>query len=232
MMRIDTLAVALWLLAGISAARAGQPLATDDAAVVAPKTCQVETWVRWMHDSREYWTQPACNFTGNLELALGAARTRSDDGEVASMVQLQAKTLLVPHADTWSFAAAAGLGRDTGAPHGNSAFQLYYAKALASWHPRAGVEVDLDLGAASVYRSGAFALAAAAIQYQAGEHLQLLAEAFRDEPGRGKYQVGIRCIVIPDRFEAYVSYGNRFNGPSRRWSAIMGIRVQTPAFLS
>ena len=231
-MRNNTLAVALWLLAGISGARAGLPLATDDAAVVAAKTCQVETWVRWMHDGREYWTQPACNFTGNLELALGGARTRSNDGKAASMVQLQAKTLLVPHAGAWSFAAAAGLGRDTGAPHGNSAFQLYYAKALASWHPRTSVEVDLNLGAASVYGSGAFALAAAAIQYQAGEHLQLLAEAFRDEPGRGKYQVGIRCIVIPDRFETYVSYGNRFNGPSSQWSAIMGIRVQTPAFLS
>jgi hypothetical protein len=63
------------------------------------------------------------------------------------------------------------------------------------------------------------------------ENLQVLAEAFRDEPARGKYQVGVRWIVIPDRFEAYVSYGNRFNGSSDQWSAIVGIRLQTSPFL-
>jgi len=35
----------------------------------------------------------------------------------------------------------------------------------------------------------------------------------------------------PDRFEAYVSYGNRFSASSGQWSAIIGIRVQTAAFL-
>ncbi len=49
--------------------------------------------------------------------------------------------------------------------------------------------------------------------------------------GPGKYQVGIRYIVVPDRFEAYVSYGNPFNGASSQWSTIIGIRVQTAAFL-
>ena len=57
------------------------------------------------------------------------------------------------------------------------------------------------------------------------------AEAFRDEPGRAKYQGGIRWIVVANRFEVYASYGNRFGMPSDGWSAIIGIRVQTPAIL-
>ena len=120
---------------------------------------------------------------------------------------------------------------DTGAPHGSSAFQLYYARALASWYPRSDLEIDLNLGAANAYGSGTFALAGAAIQYAVTGNVQLLAEAFRDESGSPKYQVGARYVLVPNRLEAYASYGNRFYGSSDRWSAILGIRVQTAAFL-
>jgi hypothetical protein len=213
-------------------AQAGQPLVTDDAAVVAPKTCQLEAWTRSTSDGREYWAQPACNFTGNLELSVGGARAHPDESEPVSIVQLQAKTVLFARDHgVWSLGAVGGGARDTGAPHGRSAFQAYYAKALASWYPRSDLEIDLNLGAANVYGFGTFALAGVAIHYAVATNVQLLAEAFRDEPGHGKYQIGARCIVIPNRFEGYVSYGNLFHGSSDRWSAIIGIRLQTPAFL-
>jgi hypothetical protein len=215
-----------------SLAHGGQPLFTDDAAVVASKTCQVEAWGLSNHDSRDYVVQPACNFTGNLELSVGAARSRPDDGDSTSLLQLQAKTVLFALDDrTWSFGALAGAGRDTGAPHGSSAFQAFYAKALASWYPREDLEIDLNVGAANAYSQGTFALAGAAIQYTIVPSVQLLAEAFRAEPGPTRYQVGARFIVVPDRFEAYASYGNRFNGSSDQWFAIFGIRLQTAAFL-
>ena len=215
-----------------SPAHAGQPLVTDDAAIVAAKTCQLEAWTHAMHGSREYWAQPACNFTGNVEFAVGGARVRPDSGESSSLVLLQAKTVLFATTNgEWSFGAVAGGARDTGAPHGGSAFQAYYGTALASWYPRRDLEIDLNLGASNVFGSGTFALAGAAIQYVVVERLQLLAEIFHDEPGCGKYQVGIRAIVIPGTLEAYVSYGNGLKGSSDQWSAIVGIRLQTPAFL-
>jgi len=224
--------LAVLLIVAASSAQAAQPLVTDDAAVVAPKTCQLEAWARPTHDGKEYWAQPACNFTGFVELSAGGARMHPDDGESSSTVLLQVKT--VPFArdgGTWSFGLVAGATRDTGAPHGGSAFQAYYAKTLGSWYPRTDLELDFNLGAANVYGSGTFALAGAALQYTAINNLQLLAEVFRDEPGSGKYQVGMRWIVIPNRFEAYASYGNRFNGSSDQWSATIGIRVQTAPFL-
>ena len=224
--------LALTWIAAASSVQAGQPLVTDDAAVVAPKTCQLEAWDRLAHDGRQYWAQPACNFTGNLELSLGGARARPDAGESSSMIQLQAKTVLSPRAGgQWSFGVAGGGARDTSAPHGSSAFQIYYARALASWYPRSDLEIDLNLGAANIYGTGTAVLAGAAMQYAVLTNVQLLAETFRDEPGRGKYQVGVRYIVIPNRFETYVGYGNRFNGPSSEWSAIAGIRLQSPSFL-
>ena len=173
------------LILAASSVQAGQPLVTDDAAVVTAKTCQLEAWVRATHDGREYWAQPACNFTGDLELSVGGARVHPDEGEPASLIALQAKTVLWKRDDgVWSFGGLAGGARDTGAPHGNSAFQAYYAKALLSWYPSDDLEIDLNLGAANAYGQGTFALAGVAIQYAVVANVQLLAEVFRDEPGR------------------------------------------------
>jgi len=222
----------LFLLAAASAARAAQPLATDDAAVVTPKTCQLEVWNRSVHRAQALWAQPACNFTGNLELSFGGARARSDAGESSTIVALQAKTVLAASDDgAASFGMLAGAGRETAAPHGRSAFQSYYAKALASWYPRDDLEYDVNLGAANGYGKGTFALAGAAVQYAIARNVQLLAEAFRDEPRGGRYQVGARYILVLDRFEAYASYGNRLDSSTDDWSAIIGVRLQTDAFL-
>ena len=224
---------ALALLVAVPlSAHAGQPLATDDAAVVIPKTCQFEAWTVETRHSREYWALPACNFTGNLELAAGGARVHPDADQSSSLIALQAKTVLLPADNrSWSLGVVGGGMRDTGAPHGGSAFQTFYAKGLASWYPRNDLEIDFNLGAANAYGSGTFALAGAAIQYSIVSKLQLLAEVFRDEPGPSKYQIGARWIVIKDRFEAYISYENLFQGPSDGWSAVVGIRLQTPKFL-
>jgi hypothetical protein len=102
---------------------------------------------------------------------------------------------------------------------------------LASWYPRDDLEIDLNLGAANAYGMGTFGIAGAAVQYSITSNVQLLSEVFRDEPGRAKFQVGARYHVVPDRFEAYASYGNRFAGSSDQWFVIAGIRLQTPAFL-
>jgi hypothetical protein len=217
------------LIAAVSPVEAAQPLATDDAAVLPPRSCQLEAWARSSHDGPEYGAQPACNVTGAVELAIGGTRMHPDAGHRSSVLQAQAKTVLFPRADgAWSFGVVAGATRDTGAPHGNSAFQTYFAKGLASWYPHDDLELDLNLGAADSRESGTLALAGASVQYAVAPDLQLLAETFRDEPGRGKYQVGVRYLAIKDRFEAFIGYGNRLGGSlDARW-VIVGVRMQTP----
>jgi len=219
--------VALVVCAAVSASlRAGQPLVTDDADVVAPKTCQLETWVHRTPDGNEYWAQPACNFTGNLELSIGGARTYPSDDPVSSIIHLEAKSVFFPRGEgQWSVGAVAVAERDTGAAHGRTAFQAFNVTGLASWYPRDELEVDLNLGVSYFYGSGSFAVAGAAVQYSPVESLQLLGEVFRDEPGRAKFQVGLRGIVVAERFEVYVSYGNRFD--ATQWFATAGIRLQT-----
>jgi Putative MetA-pathway of phenol degradation len=215
-----------------SAVEAGQPLVTDDAAVVQAKTCQVEAWTRSLHDGREYWVLPACNPFEALELSAGGARADASENGWSTQAQLQAKAVLNRSpGDEWSFGALAGMQRDTAAPHGRSAFQTIYGKALASYYPDPSIELDLNLGVAHTYKSGSFALAGVAVQYRVVERLQLLLEAFRDEPGRAKYQTGVRLAAVPNRLELYVSYGNRIGNISSDWWSVVGIRLQSTEFL-
>jgi hypothetical protein len=220
------------LFAVAASVEAGQPLVTDDAAVVAPKTCQLEGSVRAARDGALWAAQPACNFGGGLEWSVGAGRLRPDADPSSTIVQLQVKSVLDRTADgTWSIGVVGGALRDTGAPHGISAFQGYYAKGLASWYPRDGLEVDFNLGAANVRGSGTFALAGVAATGTLATGLQLLGEVFRDEPGPWKFQIGFRSIVVPDRFEIYASYGNKFGRSGAADVVVTGFRLQTPAFL-
>jgi hypothetical protein len=64
---------------------AGRPLATDDAAILDPRDCQVEAWHQHTGNLREWWAMPACR-VGDWEL--GAGKGQAD----ASI--LQAKTML------------------------------------------------------------------------------------------------------------------------------------------
>jgi len=220
------------LFAFAAGVRAGEPLVTDDASVIDPKTCQLESWIRPFHNGHESAVIPACNVLDNLELSAGGSRVRAS-GDTSSTFQLQAKTVLIPQDDArpWSFGAEAGAARDTSMPRGGPAFQTYYGRALASLYPTDALEVDLNVGLANTYGSGTYALAGAAVQVLVMERVQLLAEIFKDEPGRGGAQVGVRFLAIPNRFEMYASYGRRLgNGPDNGW-ATFGIRLQTDAFL-
>jgi hypothetical protein len=87
-MRVAARSLALTLSCAVPPLHAGQPLVTGDAAVVAYKTCQLEAWVVPSQNAREYWAQPACNFTGNLELSVGGARINPGDGPNSSAVVL------------------------------------------------------------------------------------------------------------------------------------------------
>jgi hypothetical protein len=209
---------------------AAQPLVTDDASIVAPGTCQLEAWWHPHTDGHEYWAQPACNFTGNLELAVGLARAYPTGDPTASLIHLQAKTAGFSRDDNrWAYGIVASADRDMGASHGRTSFQGFNVTGLASWYPRDDLEIDLNLGYSYLYGSGSFAVAGAAVQYTVIDSMQLLGEVFRDEPGRPKFQLGTRGIVIQDRFEVYASYGNRFD--AKQWFATVGIRLQTPEFL-
>ena len=50
---------------------AGEPLATDNASILAKGVCHVESWHRWStQGGHEGWLLPACSVNDYLELAV------------------------------------------------------------------------------------------------------------------------------------------------------------------
>ena len=54
-------------------AEAARPMLTDDARIVDPKSCQLESWVRDSKHMTEYWAQPGCNVAENAEITIGGS---------------------------------------------------------------------------------------------------------------------------------------------------------------
>ena len=54
-------------------AQAARPMMTDDARIVDPKACQLESWVRDSKHMTEYWAQPGCNVGENTEITIGGS---------------------------------------------------------------------------------------------------------------------------------------------------------------
>src|SRR5689334_10793100 len=84
------LQLAMILVAGD--AGAARPFVTDDARIVDPGGCQIETFYKEqrVYSGSEFWFMPACNPFG-VELTAGANRIEGDRSLV-----LQGKTILKP----------------------------------------------------------------------------------------------------------------------------------------
>jgi hypothetical protein len=220
------------LAAGI--AMAARPMITDDARVVDPKACQVESWVRRNVDSTEFWALPACNPTGHFEFTLGGARTWEHGESAFTDLQIQAKTVVRPlETDGWGVAFAAGTvkhpRRETANGWPGDAY--FYVPVSIAFNNDQWV-VHLNAGAVN-RRDEKRTLATWGLgnEIRLRDDLYFIPEIFRSDFGRPFYQVGFRYWVVKDRLQMDATYGNRaVSDTGERWFSI-GFRLLSPPFL-
>lgn len=219
-------------------AQAARPMITDDARIVDPKACQVESWVRRNTDSWEFWAMPACNPTGNVEITFGGARMH-DDGTSGSQFTdnvFQLKTILRPlENDNWGLALAVGTDRHlhreaaNGWP-GDEYFYVPLSVALYGdqWvmHFNAGMT---HLRANEEHKNqGTWGFGN---EVRLRPDLYFIPEIFGNDRGRPFYQIGFRTWIVQDRVQMDATYGNRLTGgTSEHWISI-GMRLLSPPFL-
>ena len=88
--------LALHLLIGLNSAYAARPMLTDDARIVDPKACQLESWIRDSKHITEYWALPACNVSENLEVTIGGS-LEGENGHSSFANELyQIKSIIQP----------------------------------------------------------------------------------------------------------------------------------------
>ena len=122
-------AITVVLLLTAPAAHAARPFITDDARIVDPGGCQIETFVRRQQreNESEMWFLPGCTPARGLnstEITLGGNKIDNAANGTASTLIAQFKTLIKPlETDGWGFAATLGSMRQ------------HPANANSSWSP-------------------------------------------------------------------------------------------------
>lgn len=210
-------------------AHAGRPMVTDDAGLVEARSCQIEAWAQIHRDSSDYWALPACNFGGNLEIALGGALTRDASRTQTSAVVLQGKTLFRPlQTNGWGIGLAAGTVRYPQAGAGAGDWYAYVPASLSLRDDAVVVHANLGwLRTEPIRRDSLTWGLGAELRVTAGTWV--IAETFGEDRGRPFHHFGLRHELVRNRVQIDASYGNR-NGAGRdeRWFTVGLVWISPP----
>lgn len=209
-------------------AMAARPMITDDARVVDPNSCQLESWAKHNRDSTEYWVLPGCSPRENLELTLGGAVTRQDGESQNSDLMLQAKLLFKQlETNSYGYGLVVGHAQHPRLDNNSSMIGNTYAYIpvsasffsdklilhtnLGALHDKENNRTDMTWGLGS--------------EIPLANKLDLIAETYGDHRSRPYYQAGLRYWLVPERVQIDTTYGNRMhNNSDERWLSI-GLRL-------
>ena len=221
-----------WLSLGLaSTAWAARPLNTDDARVVDAYSCQVESWVRRNQNSTEYWALPGCNFTGNLEITAGGARTSEAVGAPLTRTVFQGKTIFKAlEKNGWGLGLAAGTLQRAQGGVASRDFYAYVPTSLSFADDRWIVHTNVGwLRDQSAKRD--FATWGVAVERELTPTTWLIVETFGQSGDKPQYQLGLRQWIVPGHVQIDATYGNRAGGENNeRWLSI-GLRLLSVPFL-
>ncbi len=222
---VKLLRLALLYAALAGAASAGRPLATDDARILEPGRCHVETWVARERGggARESWLLPACNLGGGAaaaEWALGVLRS-SDGGARTRGWQAQLKTVLV-EAD----AGRPGLALAFGTQRAAGSAQPY-AYLAGTWEPQAAWALHANLGA--VHEGAVRATRAnwaAAAEWSPSAAQSLAFELFGQAGAGARWQASARRELLPGRLHLDASVARPVSGRGGSGTSVsVGMKV-------
>ena len=233
MLRVCGLAAPLlWAMSPDS--HAARPMVTDDARIVDPGACQLETWRRGNRGSYEYWALPACNFTGNLEVTLGGTDQPEASGGHAADFVLQGKGLFKPlETNSYSYGLVVGgmMHNDPGAQQARVG-SIYGYVPISNSFDNDRLIVHVNLGALQNRDNDTRAFTwGVGGEFNFTPRVALIAETYANSHSRPFVQGGLRIWIVPNRFQIDTTVGARSGdfGPTRWWT--VGLRLISPPFL-
>ena len=200
-------------------AHAGRPMIVDDASIVGVDRCQLESWTQVARGSTEYWAVPACNFSGNLEVAFGAARITGEQGTHTAAV-LQGKTLFkAPGSNGWG----AGLVFGNQFNPGNGVIGDLYASvpvSIAIQDDRFTVHTNVGWMREKIEARNVMTWGLGA-ETTLSERTILTSETFGQRHGKPFFQLGFKHWLVVDRLQLDATYGDRFGrGNAERFVSV------------
>ncbi len=233
-MRLYKLLFTTLLLAYHSTTYAARPMITDDARVVDPKSCQVESWAKANRESTEYWALPGCNVGQNLEISIGGAATKANGESHTTDFIVQAKTLFRQlTSNSYGYGIVVGQAQHPNLRNQSSMVgdTYFYVPAsfsflddkfilhtnLGALHERAADRNKMTWGVGS--------------ETQLKPNLQFIAEVFGDDRDNPFQQVGLRYWLIPNRVQIDTTYGNRLSSKTDEEWFTVGLRLLSSPIL-
>jgi len=200
-------------------------MVTDDASILDPGACQLETWTLRSRASNEFWALPACR-AGAFELAAGAGRAGAS-GAKRTYGVLQAKTVFKPlDVDDWGIGIAFGTQFD--ARHGLSGDR--YAYVPVSWSLRDDrLQIHTNLGWLREKLSQRdFMTWAVGAEAQVTGNSWVSMESFGRNTGRPSFQIGARHWLVPERVQIDGSLSDRVRHSHGERAITLGLKFVTP----
>lgn len=189
--------LALLLALGHAPADAGRPLSTDDAGVLASKSCEWESYLarsRSGEHSTAFNTQAGCGIGHDSQFNASLVDDRSDTSH-SYTAGLYAKTLLGQFDAGWSFAISGGFNqlRESRRRGQSGDENSDYVVLIASHALSDATALHLNVGGAYAHRADSFTTPwNVALDQSLTDDLGVTAEVYRDA-GQSKWAAaGVR----------------------------------------
>ena len=222
------------LVGACAAAQAARPMVTDDANIVDPQSCQLESWVKTSQVSLERWAVPGCNFAWDTEISVGGnAQNAKVEGDSQFWLFQAKKRWKRLEPNSWGLSTTLGrvserpgrsqqLSSESLAP---SSAQDTYLNVPITWALASDRFVHLNLGWIHHERlrvsHPTWGLGG---EYGLTPRTFAIGEVFGESGAQSKTQMGLRYWVSPQKLQLDTTYGQPVRGgKEERWISI-GLR--------
>lgn len=206
----------------LSTAQAARPMEIDDAGIVDPEQCQIESWADVRRSQSTYWVMPACNVQGEWEVSAGAAWQRNSGYNNAEIFAIQGKRVIKENLfESTDIALSAEYEHhhQTADRARNWAINLPATTTIESagwlWHNNLGMVFDSHNNDWQVtWGTG--------LETEIAENINLYAEVFGETGGeRPSFQIAGGYWLKPDALQITLGVGDNLEVNSRsRWLSL------------
>ena len=230
MIRFLRLTAAIFCACVAASAHPARPFVTDDARIVDPGGCQIESFVKSQRrfGETELWFLPGCTPAGTpVELTLGGLRIdNAADGKSAAIIG-QAKMLLKPlETNGWGAALTLGATRvNPVSPPPGSHWSPYFNLVSSFSYANDATVIHANLGSTRDTIAGATRLNwGLGTEIAITQRLYGIAESYALEAEKPSTQVGLRFWAVPNRLQFDGTLGSQSATRSRAWISL-GVRA-------
>jgi len=215
-----------------SVAEAARPMMTDDARIVDPKSCQLESWVRDSKHITEYWAQPGCNVGENAEITIGGSLEGENGHSSFANEIYQIKSIIRPiDINQTGYSIVLGNARDPKRAM-NKVIQDWYLNVPISYPYNDSLVIHTNLGVTHLTDERTEKINwGLSSEYNYNERVDLISEVFNQSSNSTYFQFGLRYWLIKNRAQIDTTYMNSFNHIGDDQSFSVGLRLLSLPFL-